>query len=1125
MSEPIIALIPFEGAFEPSKHGDRVILRLKDFQRLEELARSPEGPEVNPIRATSVVHRVLRTGRQEALIETEYELLVQGGQSATLDVPVAGTHQISATLDGAETPILIRPDGLQASIAIDREGTHQLTVKRYVTLQREATVSRLLLPVDRFPSARIEVYPTREPAHLEAVSCRGTTILLADGRTAGLLGPVEQLDVTWRETLIARLDRSSPSVDGLLLWDIEPAGDRIRARFSYHGVRRLTKVRFKIDPALVPRSIQCPGFVDVRREQKGSETFWSIHIDPPLANHATIGLEFWRPAVSDRAQADAGAIIPTGPETNRRTLAQFEPVDVERFSGAIGVRRPGNWTGRLSPLPGVEPITDETFVKLWGELPPEPLTLSGITRFVRSSPIELRTGPAVERIRVRPSADFQISSGRIAVNYQADFTESLGTFNQAVLELPAKFNVVEIDSAGLTDWSIAPGHRLHLRFDRPAPSQRRLRIRGWIPIDEKPRETGAKRLRAPTPWIRWLDVDVEPGLVNIDTASKPTIDGGDGLKFVSFDQSNPESSTDSRYRFYYRVEDPTSLGEISWNPIPPRLTVSIDSQAVVHGEWAEWTAILRYDVIGGALSTLNLDLPSEWAAEARIQLPGNPAQITKITSKTTNYTINPERPVWGSQRLILRAEKALSSQPEFKFPDVTPLGRGVTDTFLNLVNATGEPFRSRNMTGLQEIGDLSQFLKGGFKTTFDGPNFSTTYHVQTNKWLLDLQLSRAPSRSSQHAEHAVGVDFADVRAAETADRSILGEACYHIVPGGGWFLPIAMPAEAELIFVSADQAPVTPFRSEEGLWMVPIEKRQTRSVRILWRDSLLKAKSPPSSAELSLPKAGTEPVSTTVRFSALGRLANETESSLNRLLPITAEHLELIRATSIAERIHELLGVFDRGSFRDREALVSLLVAHEFSLRDSARNATRRVDAPDRPSRPGSIDQNLASITAARERVAEAVQAAGLTDVAKSAEAYLGLSPENAPRPGVSPDDSSRNPRIREIGTPTFYHGINLPARPNENHHEPFYLRPPSPGSRQPGASFGDIFLLCIPLVVSILLIFPPPLGAAGRSRLLGPASLLVWAGWFGGGVALVVILMSAGGFGFLRSRLERLAD
>ena len=116
-------------------------------------------------------------------------------------------------------------------------------------------------------------------------------------------------------------------------------------------------------------------------------------------------------------------------------------------------------------------------------------------------------------------------------------------------------------------------------------------------------------------------------------------------------------TTSPRHRSTYRVDDPRKLGEILWESMPARVSVAIESQMTIHPDSAEWVAVLRYDVIGGALDAIHLKMPAAWAAGVALHLSGSEYQLTKETrGPDAFWTITPERPIWGSQRFVLQSE-------------------------------------------------------------------------------------------------------------------------------------------------------------------------------------------------------------------------------------------------------------------------------------------------------------------------------------------------------------------------------------------------------------------------------------------------------------------------------------
>ena len=77
--------------------------------------------------------------------------------------------------------------------------------------------------------------------------------------------------------------QASATVDGLVLWDITPAGDRIRTRLTYQSSDELESLRLSHPDGLILRSARVlgsPGF-PLEREKPGRDE-WTLHVDPPL---------------------------------------------------------------------------------------------------------------------------------------------------------------------------------------------------------------------------------------------------------------------------------------------------------------------------------------------------------------------------------------------------------------------------------------------------------------------------------------------------------------------------------------------------------------------------------------------------------------------------------------------------------------------------------------------------------------------------------------------------------------------------------------------------------------------------------------------------------------------------
>ncbi len=415
-------------------------------------------------------------------MESRFELVARGRAPFSWEFPVAFARDIAATLDGASCPIAIEPGGSRARVAIPAAGSHVLGLRRSIAASADESGSEAIaLPINPMPTARVLVEPPRDGIAQGSLVARGRIELKADRTLSGRLGPADRIVIRWPRPDPPGGAADIGSVEGMALWDVNPAGDRLRARLTFQMPGETATVRLSHDPGLILRSVQAPGRSEVFFEDS-RDGQWILSIDPPLPPGATLAIDCWRPL--DAARKPTGG-SPSTPGRSReviRDIPRIRPVGVERFVGTLGMRRPGDWTGRLDPLPDLDPINDESFVKSWGNLPDEPLTLSGTSRFSGELKATLRTGLTASRVQVRPAVQLRIESGRIAIAVNAELIELSGHFPLAEAELPEGIRVTQVTGEGLMDWTISADHRLHLIWQRPGSGPRRhLRISGWIP--------------------------------------------------------------------------------------------------------------------------------------------------------------------------------------------------------------------------------------------------------------------------------------------------------------------------------------------------------------------------------------------------------------------------------------------------------------------------------------------------------------------------------------------------------------------------------------------------------------------------------------------------------------------
>jgi hypothetical protein len=1032
---PILALFPYEGTFDPARPPDRVILRLEDFHRLTRRAGEDKTPRAT-VTALSAAHRVARRSGQAILVETEIELDARGHGPLAWRIPVSSARDISAALDGQSVPIAVEPGGDVATVVLPTAGNHRLRLRRWTAARSEEGGAEVInLPVNAIPAARLIVDPPADGTPQGIAVTRGRIERRPDRTMAGQLGPIDRITVRWARPGRDATARAVGPVEGLILWDVTQAGDRIRTSLTYHGNDEITTIRLEHDAGLVLRSVRPPGRSHVYREKDPANGQWLLTFDPPLPRVSTLWVDCWRPLPDDPAAPGA----PRGPGGHAaprvRSFPRIRPVAAERFTGVLGVRRPGDWTGRLEPIPETEPIDDEAFVRAWGRLPAEPLTLAGTTRFDREVAAEFRTGPAPPRVVIHPVVQLRIESGRIAVAADAD-VEVSGHAPIVDAELPEDMRITQVAGDGLVDWTIPADRRLRLIWQRRESGRRRhVRILGWIPIVSDPLKLGAARQQVRTPWVGWPGVEVAPGSLVVSGGAAPEIAGGTGL-MPAPTAALPEphigagaggaalvvqetSAALAGSRLSYQVNDPARLGELTWESRPPRVAVVVESQLTIHPDFAQWVAVIRYDITGGSLDRINLRIPAPWAARARLSLSGEgPQPQPQVIGPSAFWSITPRRPLWASHRFVLRSTLAIGSGREIVQPEVAPLGRGAVDAYLGIVNATGRPLAAEDATGLQAIPYASRFREWEFARDAGTP--SGAYRVTKRPWTLRVQLPRGGPEPGA-SDDATRVSLADVALTVTPDRSVLGRAMYEIVPDGGRLLTLEFPPGSTLLWAAVEPDPAVPLRAGPSAWSIVLDRGRPGRVCVIWRTppAVAAESSDPDGWSLALPRAGLGPARTLVSVSTPPGLTVERIPA--GFEPATMARLDRARADWLGQSIRDALAKLDVSSGRDHERLVGLLINHDLVLRAADRAARWK---PSLAQGSAGEQDLLESIPTARAEVARSVRAAGLTDDLALVQGYLGLTPGPSNRPPGGIPEPVSSCRIRAFGRPTAMLGV-----------------------------------------------------------------------------------------------------
>jgi hypothetical protein len=1018
---PLLVLFPYDGEYDPNRAPESAILRLADFDRLTRLAEAEEVAPRSCLRAVRAVHHIRRKTGREVVVETELVLVASGQSPWVWRLPVSGAREIETTLDGRRIPLSIAPGGQLGAVAIPRAGDHVLVVRRSFATKSEAGFEVLGFAVNPIAVARVVVDRPAPGEGAPVLAATGGTQLQGDGATAGRLGPAERVELRWAESG-AQLEQKqgSFSMEGLILWDIEPAGDRVRTRLLYQSSRELRSMRLSHSSGLILRSARVPGSGGYVWCENSGKHEWALHFDPPLEAGGTIEIDSWMP--SENLGIRAGRSVAAGGEAGAavRELPAVQPIGAERFSGSLGARRPGDWTGRLDALPGSEPISDESFVNAWGSLPEDPLTLCGTRRFVRECRASLSTGAMPTRLSVRPTVQLEFVPGRVVMTVEAELAEPSGRFGRVEAKVPSGLRMIQVSAPGLEYWSTTADGRLRLLFDgSTASSRKRLRLVGSIPVSEEPLKSGSRPHRIAIPWIDWQDMEVIAGFLVASSISKLETHAASGVTLISSESSGAQGTTAPRNRLTFRVDDPRGLGEISWTSIPASVSVLVDSQMTIHPDSASWVAVLRYDVVGGALDAIHLRMPASWSAAADLHFSGSGHQLTTETrGQNAVWTITPERPVWGSQRLVVRSSRPLLGDREITHPEISPLGRGAVDACLAVVNGTGRPATIENPVGLDRIEYSSRFLAREFAAATGTP--LGAFRVVKELPVLKVQLPRDLAIAGESPDGSARLGFADVKVVVMPDGSSLGQGTYEPVSGGASFLAFELAEESTLLWATVDSNPVTPLRSNLGKWSIALDDGRQSHVNLIWRTGASGSLSSRTTWPVGIPRVGqgTPTSLVTVYVPAEHSLGGE----FGGLRSTSMARLEMVRADWLLQSVNDFVPRIDRGSNRDHQKLVAMLIGHEMRLRSAARSEQRTLLAGDAEA-PGA-GGSPSWIQAARAGREDAARRAALEQDLAIANRYLGEVASSETQPSAGVPEPNAPERIRTLGRPIPLLGV-----------------------------------------------------------------------------------------------------
>ena len=154
-------------------------------------------------------------------------------------------------------------------------------------------------------------------------------------------------------------------------------------------------------------------------------------------------------------------------------LSAIEPVGFEQHNGLLGSAGRETGRGDSASDAGANPLGDESFVKAWGALPDDRLTLAGTTRLDFKKLPTLRTGPAAPQGQDQADDPPQDRPGTDRLPLRGRNGELSGSLDHLSSGTPRGLTILSVESDGLTRLVAGRGPGLLLRYDRPLAASKR----------------------------------------------------------------------------------------------------------------------------------------------------------------------------------------------------------------------------------------------------------------------------------------------------------------------------------------------------------------------------------------------------------------------------------------------------------------------------------------------------------------------------------------------------------------------------------------------------------------------------------------------------------------------------
>lgn len=686
---------PFSG--QDSK--DYVLIRSSDFIRLSEA--SAQGEDATPkmlLTEAQWAVNVAESGRAE--IAASIVVALQDNDADEVEIPIAArflTGQARCSVNGRQVAVIPSADGSRLRVplphALDEAtmvGPGQLPVPppvpesvdlwREYTIelglrpltQRSADISKISLPIPEILDSHVTLAFHRQPATVGVGRSLDATSFDPKGTTEFVLGPENELAITWRLTGADSVGETSdllnssqqPTVELSSSIDVHPnwMDRRTRARYVVDGQEvRLIQWRLPEFCQVDLNQFRARNLVDKELRREAGKVTLTCEFDPPLTE--TFDFEFkWRQmqpeAVTAESMVWASPVSP-GPTATPLTVSSH----VAGFTPEAGFQ----FSPELQSLATDSGVEGSEFIEAWPEnvRPRIPLLAFTVSDGVVVNPGII---PSQSERTTRVSQEARIQSLGIQWTVYAEVDTAVVPAFTHEFRLDDAFrvdavNVVEDDVDRLSHWEHEDGLlTLHLR-DRRSGVQN-------ITITGQQKLIDGGRVKVPRIKPVVGDNAESTLLIHGSRQLQVEVEGAEEIADDSVVETAASDSDNFVGRFRMRPEQGAFIA-VEQIPVTPTAWVVAD---VTSDEVGQCYVSATIHLHAASRRNVKIELP-EWAKGNLAVTPATDGAVVEVASDQKSIAVRLPRQI--PQRVEVALTARFSPQDGASFRFLPPVVAGV----------------------------------------------------------------------------------------------------------------------------------------------------------------------------------------------------------------------------------------------------------------------------------------------------------------------------------------------------------------------------------------------------------------------------------------------------------------